>query len=408
MKAGVQQERVATHWMAVAAALLCGVAVASNVGKVSIMISALREDLGLSLLQAGWLSSAINVFAVCAAVVFGFSADRIGGLRLCLTGVGLSLAGGAASLLATSFPLLLAGRVIEGAGYMAVAVSAPILLSAASRLEDRRFVLGVWGTYMPGGIGLVMIAAPLLQGLGGWRVIWGFAIVLLLAGGVSAWLQRRHYRFAEAPTEDQEERALAVAREVMRQPLAWTLGLLFATWALQHFTLIVWLPTFLREQRGLDMHWVAALSCIMVLANVPGNVIGGTLLRRGVARGKLLVLGSSLSGLFMYAAFSPALPDAVRYLACVAVSLAGGLIPSSILSASTVIARTSRQIGTFQGLSLQISNLGQLLGPPLIAALVASRGSWEAAVTLPVGAAMLGVLLGAAAWRLEKAYGAGR
>ncbi|ENO87964.1 MFS transporter [Thauera linaloolentis 47Lol = DSM 12138] len=403
MKAGALQERAGTHWLAVAAAVLCGVAVASNVGKVSIMISALREDFGLSLVEAGWLSSAINVLAVSAAVVFGFSADRIGGLRLCLAGIGFGLAGGAASLLAASFPLLLAARVVEGAGYMAVAVSAPILLSAASRPDDRRFVLGVWAAYMPGGIGLVMIAAPLLQGVGGWRAIWWFAIALLAAGGASVWLQRRHYGFPG--TSGANEGAFAVVREVMRQPLAWTLGLLFATWALQHFTLIVWLPTFLREQRGLDMAWVAALSCVMVLANVPGNVIGGALLRRGVARGKLLVLGSGLSGLCMYAAFSPGLPDAVRYLACVAVSFVGGLIPSSILSASTVIARTPRQIGTFQGLSMQIANLGQLLGPPLIAALVAGRGSWEAAAALPVGAAALGTVLGMAAWRMERGYG---
>jgi MFS family permease len=75
------------------------------------------------------------------------------------------------------------------------------------------------------------------------------------------------------------------------------------------------------------------------------------------------------------------------------------------MSASTVIARTPRQIGTFQGLSMQIANLGQFLGPPLIAALVASRGDWESAAVLPVGAAVLGVLLGAAAWKMERGYG---
>ena len=153
------------------------------------------------------------------------------------------------------------------------------------------------------------------------------------------------------------------------------------------------------------MQWVALLSCIMVLANVPGNIIGGTLLRRNVERGKLLMLGSGMSGLCMYAAFSPLLPDMARYLACVGVSFVGGLIPSSILSASTVIARTPCQIGTFQGLSMQIANLGQFLGPPLIAALVASRGNWESAVVLPVGAAALGVLLGAAAGKMERGYG---
>jgi len=402
MKAEHMQTRSATHWLAVSAAILCGVAIASNVGKVSIMISALRESFGLSLVQAGWLSSAINVLAVSVAVVFGFSADRIGGLRLCLAGIGFGLVGGLVSVWADSFPVLLAARIVEGAGYMAVAVSAPILLSAASRPADRRFVLGVWAAYMPAGIGLVMILAPLLQSLGGWQAVWWFVMALLAAAGVSVWSQRTHYHLGGAALG--EDAGWRVVRDVVRQPLAWTLGLLFATWSVQHFTLIVWLPTFLRDQRGLDIGWVALLSCIMVLVNVPGNVIGGALLRRNVARGKLLVLGSGLSGACMVMAFSPGLPDAVRYLACVGVSFIGGLIPSSILSASTVIARTSRQIGTFQGLNMQISNLGQLLGPPMLAALVASRGSWEGAVVLPVGAAAGGVLLGALAWRLERGY----
>lgn len=397
--------RTRTQWLAVAAAVLCGIAVASNVGKVSIMIAPLRDAFGLSLLEAGWLSSAINLLAMSSAVIFGFSAGRIGGLKLCLAGIGLGLVGGVGSLLATAFPLLLAARVIEGAGYMAVAVSAPILLSAASLPLDRRFVLSVWAAYMPAGIGLVMIVAPWLVVLGGWHAIWWFSIALLSTGGLAVYLQRHHYHFAEAEVDGKDDGGLAGAWEVMRQPLAWTLGLLFSTWALQHFTLIVWLPSFLREQRGLDLEWVALLSCIMVLANVPGNIIGGSLLRRNVERGKLLMLGSGLSGLCMYAAFSPLLPDVVRYLACVGVSFVGGLIPSSIMSASTVIARTPRQIGTFQGLSMQIANLGQFLGPPLIAALVASRGDWESAAVLPVGAAVLGVLLGAAAWKMERGYG---
>ena len=35
--------RTRTQWLAVAAAVLCGIAVASNVGKVSIMIAPLRD-----------------------------------------------------------------------------------------------------------------------------------------------------------------------------------------------------------------------------------------------------------------------------------------------------------------------------------------------------------------------------
>ena len=93
MRTNAGASRTRTQWLAVAAAVLCGIAVASNVGKVSIMIAPLRDAFGLSLLEAGWLSSAINLLAMSSAVIFGFSADRIGGLRLCLAGIGFGLVG---------------------------------------------------------------------------------------------------------------------------------------------------------------------------------------------------------------------------------------------------------------------------------------------------------------------------
>ena len=65
----------------------------------------------------------------------------------------------------------------------------------------------------------------------------------------------------------------------------WLLALAFGLWALQHFALIVWLPTFLKVQRGLTSGWAALLSCVMLLACVPGNLLGGALVQRGLPRG---------------------------------------------------------------------------------------------------------------------------
>jgi len=53
-----------TDWPAVLAAVLCGVAVAMNVGKVPIAMSELRAEFGLSLVAAGWVSSMINTLGV--------------------------------------------------------------------------------------------------------------------------------------------------------------------------------------------------------------------------------------------------------------------------------------------------------------------------------------------------------
>ena len=80
------------------AAALAGVAIAMNVGKVPPALPLLRSALGLSLVQAGWVSSVLSSLAVVAALGFGLLAGRIGALRMVLGGLGLSAAASLAAL----------------------------------------------------------------------------------------------------------------------------------------------------------------------------------------------------------------------------------------------------------------------------------------------------------------------
>ncbi len=414
-----------THWPAVLAAALAGVAIAMNVGKVPLALPLLRSELALSLVQAGWVSSMLSTLAVVAALGFGLLAGRVGALRMVLGGLGLSAAASLAALwvhgdgvgsslvianpnahagadaAGWGFGLLIATRFFEGAGFLAVAVSGPSLISAATAASDRRFALGVWSSYMPTGAGLAMALAPLLLPLAGWRGLWAATAGVLMLAAAAAWGQRRYYSPAGGSSH-----AVPVSSTlaVLRQPLPWLLALAFGAWALQHFALIVWLPTFLKEQRGIGPGWVALLTCTMLLANVPGNLIGGALVQRGVSRGRLIAAAHSLTGLCGLGLFSDALPDGPRYALCVALSFIGGLIPAAVMSSSAMLAHNPRQVSALQGLIMQGSQLGQFIGTPLIAAVVAASGQWASARWVTAGAAALGLGLGLLAWRAERRW----
>jgi cyanate permease len=392
--------RTETDWRAVIAAALCGVAVAMNVGKVPIALPQLRAEYGLSLVAAGWVSSMINMLAMASGTFFGLMGDRVGPLRMCFTGLGLSILGGMLGLLAGDERALLISRFAEGAGVMAVAVSAPALLSSASAPIDRRFALSIWSAYMPAGVGLVMLLAPAVVPLGGWRGIWLLTLVVLLLASLAIHLSRSAYRLP--PPREAEPHPLAAAREALAQPAAWLLAFAMGSWTIQHFALIVWLPTFLKEQRGFDALTVSILSCVMVLVNVPGNLLGGRLLQRNFHRGSLIASASLITGLCGAGVFLDILPDILRYGLCVALSFAGGLIPAAVLSASANLARTPKQIGTLQGLFMQAGNLGSFVSPPLIALLVASSGLWRDALRVTAGAALLGIVFGLLLLRLER------
>ena len=394
-------EPAATRWTAVLAATLCGVAVAMNVGKVPIAMPELRSEFGLSLVEAGWVSSMFNTLTVITGVLFGVTSDRVGALRTCFTGLALSALGGLAGILSVDGAALLASRFCEGAGYLAVAVSAPALLSAASRAEDRRFALGIWATYLPAGVGLTMITAPLLLRLEGWRGVWAFQLFVLVFAAAAIHACRRDYRGSRpgeprAQSTDAAARSFAQASAALRQPAAWLLALAFGSFTAQHFALIIWLPTFLREQRGYPATTVSLLASLMIIVNIPGNLLGGALVQRNFRRGRLIAAASLATGLCGIGIFSAALPDGLRYALCLALSFFGGIVPAAVISSSAVLARSPQQVGTLQGLFMQGSNLGQFLSPPLIAALVAASGDWHDALWVTASAAGLGIGLGLA------------
>ncbi len=387
-----------------AAATAAGFAIALNVGKVPVALPLLRAEGGLSLVQAGWVSSMLTTVAVFFAAAVGMWVGRVGAVRMVLGGLLLC---GAASLLAAlagaGWALLIASRFLEGVGFMVVAVSCPALVTAATSPAQRRFALGLWSSYMPAGASLAMASAPFLLPRTGWRGLWVLTALALWAAAAAVWLQRRHYGAAPAPQAAPTHPAgfFAPVKEALSSALPWLLALSFGVWATQHFALIVWLPTYLQEQRGLGGTAVALLTAAMLVACVPGNLLGGTLVQRGWPRGLLMAAAQLCTGLGAWLYSTDSLPDGLRYAACVGVSFAGGVIPAAVMASSSALARTPQQVGTLQGLYTQGAQLGQFVGTPLIAATVAASGHWSSALWVTAPAALLGIGLGLAAHRLD-------
>jgi MFS transporter, CP family, cyanate transporter len=388
-----------THWTAVAAVLAAGLAIALNVGKVPVALPRLRDELGLTLVQAGWLSSTLTTLAFLGAAGVGMAVGRVGALRMVLAGLAVGALASAAAPLWAGWPVLIGARLVEGLGFMLVAVACPALITAATAHHDRRFALGLWSAYMPAGASLAMLAAPSLLPRAGWAGLWALTALAMGLALASLWGQRRHFHAAAQAAATGG--FWAPVRVALGQPLPWLLALSFGVWATQHFALIVWMPTYLQEQRGLGAGATALLTGAMLLACVPGNLLGGWLVQRGLRRGTLLAAAQCCTGAGALVYSMESWPDALRYAAAVFVSLAGGLIPAAVMASSTLLARSPQQVGTLQGLYMQGAQMGQFVGTPLIAAVVAASGRWSSALWVSGGAALLGIALALLAGRIE-------
>src|SRR5215470_19216067 len=108
------------RWGLVIMALAAGLIAAAHVGKLPPALPAIRADLGLDLVTAGWLASMFSATGMLIALVVGVVADRLDHWRLAAGGLAVMAAGGFAGSLTDSAAQVIVSRFVEGIGLLAV------------------------------------------------------------------------------------------------------------------------------------------------------------------------------------------------------------------------------------------------------------------------------------------------
>jgi MFS family permease len=376
--------------------MVCG----AYMTKVAPALPLQRAELGLTLVESGFIAAVFSIMGGAVGILAGSLCDRYGYRRLALAGLAILAGAGLLGALANSFALLLATRFLEGVGFILFTVSGSALVaSAAASPRDRAKALGLWASYMPTGGGIALLAAPPIIAAWGWRGLW---VVLALAAAASFTLAAR---YAPSPSHGGIA-SLRLIRETLARPGNLALAALFAFYVSQWVSVMIWLPTFLVDERSTSPALAALLTALMVLVNAPGNVAGGWLLAHGVRRGPMVVAASAIMALCSTGMLGPLssgyVPDAARYLLCLVFSACAGVIPGAIFSGLPVHAKTPQHISTANGLVLQASQLGQFAGPIALAWLASHYGGWGATLWAMLAFAAGGALCGFALTRIER------
>jgi MFS family permease len=374
------------------AGLICG----AYMTKVAPALPLQRAELGLSLVESGFIATMFNVMGGLVGMLAGMLCDRYGHRRLGLAGLAILALSGLLGAAAWSFPVLLASRFLEGIGFILFTVTATTLMAtAAPGARDRATALGLWSAYMPTGGGLALLVAPPVIAAWGWRGLW-----VLLAFGAAACLALAA-RYAPTPKYGGIASMRLIA-ESLAQPGNVVLALLFMFYVSQWSSVMIWLPTFLVDERGASPATAALLTSFMVLINAPGNVAGGWLLAHGTRRGPMVAAASAVMAACSAGMLGAFLPDAARYLLCLAFSACAGVIPGAIFSGLPVHAKSPQHISTGNGLVMQASQAGQFVGPMTLAWLASRSGGWSATLWAMLAFAAGGALCGFALERIER------
>ena len=361
-----------------------GIVSAFQVGKAPVALQSLRADLGIDLAAVSWVLSAFALVGAVASLLVGAVADRMQARHAVIGGLALQAVGSALGAMAGELPSLLATRALEGLGFLAVTVAAPTLVVATTAPASRKRAFAAWAMFMPVGMAIVMLAAPLLGRLG-WRGLW-WANALLLAG-YAVVLALGTRRAGRAPAEAEREGWGRGLRDTLGDAGAWFLAGQFCAYTTVFFALFGFLPTLLADRLDVGEATLGMLSAIAVAAGAAGCIACGTLLQRGHRASHLLVAGFAILALCSAGILATSLPGMLAYAFCVLFSFAGAFIPVVIFDAAPRLAARPSLLGSVVGLATQGNNVGIVIGPAAAGAIAGTAGwPW---VAVPVAAIAL-------------------
>jgi CP family cyanate transporter-like MFS transporter len=279
----------AMPWFLLVAVVFFALNLRGPIVAIAPVIGQIRDDLGLSASTAGLFTSLPVLCFALATPMAAALIGRAGPERAVL----ISLAG------------ILVGTLLRAQGGFAVAVVGTLVIGIAITVGNvvvpvvvRRdfpesrvgMATGVYTAGLNVGAMLTSLGTAPLAELLGWRAaITAWAVLVVVAiivwGKASGW---RRTLLADAPTPAVMAAPMTRHSASYRSLTAWLLMLSFAGQAFSYYGITTWLPTILREVRGLDAQSAGASSSVFqilavagalgvpILANRwrPGSVIG--------------------------------------------------------------------------------------------------------------------------------------
>jgi predicted MFS family arabinose efflux permease len=266
----------------------------------------LMRDLAIGPEALGGLTGAFFFGFAAAQIPCGFFFDRYGPRRTVVGMLILATAGGIVFTLAPTWPVLLTGRVLMGAGFGAMLIGSMVVISRwfppdrFSTLSSMVLFIGLFGN--------LIATTPLAWAteILGWRPVFAAAVVFTALATVAVgWVVRDappgHPFLARTP--ERPGQMIRGLMEILRNPLLRPiLALNFCNYACTFTVQGLWGGPFLREVHGLTAIEAGNVLLLAVVAYQAGMLAFGPLdrlldTRKWIAVGGTLVIVALLATL---------------------------------------------------------------------------------------------------------------
>lgn len=375
-------------------ALIMAAQIMANVGPLGIPSIAplIRENLGLSVTQAGSFLSAYYIGPVLFSLPAGWLADRWGVRGAMVLGQALIAIGLCAAALAPSFSFLVVIMVLAGTGYGVLNPTTTKAGMAWFPPRQRATVVGLKQIGLPGGGALGALLMPPLALAFGWRTA---VAASGAAVGALALLTWALYRDLPEPAGAERVRARSPFRAVLANRDLWLLGVSTLIFAGVQTVFLSFLVLYLNEVVALDLVVAAKYLVAAQVSGVAGRVLFGLLSDRffgGQRRIVLAIAGvGSMGCALVLSTIAPGAGAALLGPLAAGIGLFG-VGWNGVQHTLMAELAGPRAAGTAVGLGLAISSLGVTVCPPVFGLVVEGLGGYGAA-WLALAASMVAALL---------------
>jgi sugar phosphate permease len=346
---------------------------------ISIALTQIGKDFSLQASDLGIVISAFFLGYAIMQVPGGWLADRIGSKPVVIATIAMWSLFTVMTGFAWSLLSLIAIRFIFGiaeGGFPPASIKA--IAELFSKEASPKMSTLLMSSNYAGSMVAPLLMAPLIIWLG-----WRHAFTAIGVAGIAfavVYLVSIPRTGSDAPAAQAGRRVSAAEmRELLKNPLLWQLLTVWFGLSCVNKGLDSWMPTYLLQQRGLDLKAVGLLTPIPFVLATISTAIGGWVMTTFFAeKEKYLLIGSStLSGIFLYAMYKSETIAALIVFQSL-LYFFKSFVLATVIALPTKLLR-AHQIGTGIGMINFGGQSAGFVAPAVMGFIVGGTGSFDAA-----------------------------
>lgn len=367
------------NWRIVLGLYLAGILAAAQLGKMAALAPVLVVLWAIPLVVSALLISTLEIGGALLGGIAGRVAPLLGIYRVLVAGLLAIAMGNLIQAAAPGLVTMLAARLIEAVGYLAIVVAAPPIIVTATQGRARDTAMALWSSFLPVGFAVGAIATGFLADASTWRMA---PLLFGLLGTAGALLARRRPLIAASE---------ATRRAAAAPSAAWCLALAFGCYTLFEVGALALLPTFFHGSFGVGPAQSATIASLASLATVLGSVTAASIAAKASGTRIVMVVGVLLPPALLIALFGAGMGLQPAIAVAFLLNAVSGVVPGLVFAYLSVAGGDGLEASN--GLVAQCGAAGSLIGPPIFAAVAGSLGwSWIWTVSLPASVACVALL----------------